>query len=328
MKRTRAVRVLMASISFSVAPSAMADGTDSAAAELMFQQGRDLLRAGRIAEACPKLAESQRLDPASGTLMALALCHEAEGKLASAWAEFVDVEARSRNDNRADRAQVAHEHAEKIHPRLSTLEIRVPASVAALPGLEVRRNGVLLGPSAWNTSLPIDGGAHVVEVTAPGKLPWKGTAQVAPESASALVSVPELQSAPAAKVLSSESADAARVRPWGTLEWTGVGVASAGVVALGVGGAFLANALSKKSASEADCSGNLCGPDGYADRSSAVTSGNVATVLGVTGGVLLAGGATLFIYGRTRHPGETAADSAVNVGVGPSNLSASFSTHF
>jgi len=66
----------------------------AAAAEALFQEGRALLMAGKAEQACPKLEDSQRLDPATGTLMALALCHEQEGKLASAWAAFADVEGR------------------------------------------------------------------------------------------------------------------------------------------------------------------------------------------------------------------------------------------
>src|SRR5262245_18728599 len=63
--------------------SARAD--DSAAAQALFDQGRKLMESERWAEACPKLEESQRLDPAGGTLLHLALCREHEGRIATAW---------------------------------------------------------------------------------------------------------------------------------------------------------------------------------------------------------------------------------------------------
>src|SRR5262245_53123818 len=64
-----------------------------AVAEALFRQGKDLLAAGKTSEACPKLAESQRIDPAGGTLIALALCYEADGKTASAWVVFGEAQA-------------------------------------------------------------------------------------------------------------------------------------------------------------------------------------------------------------------------------------------
>src|SRR6478609_11120287 len=109
--------------------AARAQAADTVTAEALFEQGKQLLRAGNVAAACPKLAESQRIDPSTGTLLALAMCHEAEGKLASAWAEFVTVEARAGTDGRHDREQAARERARALKPRLSTLEIRVSAGV-------------------------------------------------------------------------------------------------------------------------------------------------------------------------------------------------------
>src|SRR5262245_5300846 len=59
---------------------------DPAAAEARFREARALLQENRVSEACAKFAESNRLDPSSGTLLNLANCHKTEGKLATAWA--------------------------------------------------------------------------------------------------------------------------------------------------------------------------------------------------------------------------------------------------
>jgi len=309
--------------------TAFAQSADTATAEELFEQGKQLLRAGNAAAACPKLAESQRIDPSTGTLLALAMCHEAEGKLASAWAGFVSVEARARNEGRADREQAAHGRAQALRPRLSTLEVRVPAAVAALDGVEVHRDGTVLGHGAWNVVVPIDGGEHVVEVSAPGKTTWRGKVAVKAESDAAVLEVPPLAAAPAGTAPAApDSKPAGR---WGTLEWAGVGVTGAGLVGLGVGGYFLSSALGKKSDSSKDCEGNLCGPDGTAARRSAVSNGNKATIFAVAGGVLAAGGATLFVVGRlrARHAeSPVAAGGQLSFSAGPAGIGADYSLRF
>ncbi len=307
--------------------AAFAQGADAATAEALFEQGKQLLRAGNAAAACPKLAESQRIDPSTGTLLALAMCHEADGKLASAWAEFITVEARARDEGRLDREQAAHERARALKPRLSTLEIRVPAEVAALPGLEVRRDGTVQGGGAWNVVVPVDGGEHVIEVSAPGKAPWRGAASVKTEADAAVLLVPPL----AASKASPTQAAPADAKRWSGLEWTGVGLAGAGVVGLGIGGYFLGSALGNKSDSSKDCAGNVCGPEGAEARRAAVSDGNRATAFAIAGGVLLAGGATFFVVGRLRAGhAESAEQSPAKLGfsVGPAGFSAQYSTRF
>src|SRR4051794_963949 len=110
-----------AALAAGVATAALACGTparaqqnDVAAAEALFRQAKALFAAGDYAAACPKFAESQRIDRATGTLLALAACHELQGKTATAWAEFGEVEAASHREGRADRERAAHEHAMRL----------------------------------------------------------------------------------------------------------------------------------------------------------------------------------------------------------------------
>src|SRR3954469_3989630 len=99
----------------------VAHATDPATAQALFDQGRKLMGQERWAEACPKLEESQRLDPAGGTLLHLALCREHEGRIATAWALYQDAALQAKRDNRKDRAKIAQDRVDALSSRLPRL---------------------------------------------------------------------------------------------------------------------------------------------------------------------------------------------------------------
>jgi hypothetical protein len=170
---------------------------DVALAEALFQEGKGLLEKGDTASACPKLAESLRLDEATGTLFALAMCHESEGRLASAWAEYAEVVARAQTEGRKDREQAARRSVRALEPRLSTLTIEVPPAAAAVDRLRVERDGTWLTAPTWSAAAPVDPGPHVVTASAPGRRSWSTTLQIGAAADRTTVTVPVLEREPA-----------------------------------------------------------------------------------------------------------------------------------
>jgi len=148
-------------------------------AETLFVAARGLMAAGRYAEACAKLAESQRLDPASGTLLNLAVCHEHEGKLTSAWGEFRQAQHEAHRAGRADREALARTHAAALEPELPFLAFDV-REAASVPGLTVVRNGVAVSAAAGSTELPVDPGRVSIVASAPGYQPQSKEVVIAP----------------------------------------------------------------------------------------------------------------------------------------------------
>ena len=122
--------------------------TDNRAlAEVLFFTARGMMEAQRYPEACQKLAESYRLDPAAGTLLNLAVCHEKQGRIASAWGEFTQSANDAKHAGRADREELAREHAAALEPDLPMMTIEVPKAIK-VADLELLRNGVTLSSAA------------------------------------------------------------------------------------------------------------------------------------------------------------------------------------
>ena len=278
--------------------SARADATlaDKAAAQTLFDEGRKLMAAGKLTEACPKLAESQKLDPGVGTQFHLADCYERTGQTASAWAGFLDAASAARSMGQADREKVAKERAAALAPRLSKLTIT--SSVVSLAGLEIKRDGAAVGRALWGTAVPVDPGSHMIEATAPGKKAWRSTVKVEGDNASVIVAVPALEDAPVETQATPSLGASTDLPPEGKTRRTiALVVGGVGVVGLGIGTAFALQAKAKYDDSLPSCptDKNICSAQGVSLRDDARTAGNVATVAIGAGAAALVAGAILFL---------------------------------
>jgi len=184
--------VALAAVLSSGRAAAQSSSKDAAMAETLFEEAKKLMGTSDYVDACPKLAESYRLDPGTGTLTALALCHEQLGHTATAWAEFIDVATESQRAGRPDREKFARKHLAALEPHLSRLTITVAPETAGLPDVQIHRDRVVVGSAAWGVSAPVDPGEHIVEATAPGHLSWSTRVRIARDGDKQSVAVPPL----------------------------------------------------------------------------------------------------------------------------------------
>jgi len=252
--------------------------------EAKFYEGRALLKEGRLSDACAKLAESQRLEPASGTMALLGLCHERQGKTATAWREYLSALELARAEGQTDREELLRSETERLRHALSTLRIDVAAPAPS--GLVVLRNGETVSEAEWGTRVPVDPGTVTVEARAPGHASWRETVDVGDHGAAESIRVPDL--------------DPTTKQPMPLWPW-GVAALGVGAVAVGVGSYFGARAISLNDDSDVYCDAdNRCNAEGFElrnDARSAATGANVAFAIGA---VSVAVGVVLLIVDGLR----------------------------
>jgi hypothetical protein len=272
-----------------------------AIAQKLYDDAMKLMSEKKYAEACPKLAESNRLDTGMGTRFHLGDCYENVGRLASAWALFVDIADEAKRSGQSGRESVARERAKQLEPRLPKITLQVPSSVANLAGVEVRDNDHLVNRPLWGQPLPMDPGKHSITVTAPGRRTWEKKLELH-EGAAETVAVGDL--APLdAPGLSSRQIGA-------------ITLGSAGIASIVVGSVFGLRARSKwrDDVVAKSCYGGLVTQCDLADaqmrfdQSGAQTDANISTVTFVAGGVALAGAAVFALWPKEKRP-EGAAKS-------------------
>jgi serine/threonine-protein kinase len=309
-----------------VIAAAPARADDRAAAQVLFEQGRDLVKKGAFREACPKFAESLKLDRGIGTMLWLADCQQNIGQTASAWATFKEAAAAAALSGDS-REKVARDRANNLAPKLSRLTINVPSPAAA--SLEVKLDGVVTGPAEWGVPVPVDPGTHAIEARSPGRVAWSKSVTVADGAQTVVVDIPSLAvepewqkpapeptpppvaPPPRPPPVTPEPVDPHRGR---TQRILGVGLGALGVVGLGVGAFFSFHAKSTYDASNGNghCNANnQCDQVGTTDRNDAKSQATVATIVLGAGLVALAGGIVLYLTAPKSAPAAFRSDALI-----------------
>ncbi|MBE7480144.1 MAG: hypothetical protein HS104_09185 [Polyangiaceae bacterium] len=144
---------------------AVAQSADAGRADALFREGRALMKKNDFEPACQKFSESQRLDPAAGTLVNLSECMEERGRLADAIRALRDA---------LTLLKAGDDRIPKVRQQIATLSGRVPRLILRVPpdsltGTKVFVDGVEYDAESLGASIEVNPGEHVVELAVPGK---------------------------------------------------------------------------------------------------------------------------------------------------------------
>jgi hypothetical protein len=285
--------------------TAQADANARALAVQLFDEAEALFSKGKVADACPKYAESYRLDPQIGVLVYLAECYEKNGQLASAWGSFREAEemARRRGDPRADNAR---KQAAALEPRLSFLVVTVPKS-SRVPGLEVLRGGAPIPEVVWGSRAALDPGRYRIEARAPGYRAWQTEIVVEEGGEPAALEVPPLVAEPKLRKSAAAGGSTEAGSGASSQRIAAIAVGGLGLVGVGVGGFFGLSAQSALSDSEPLCNdANYCTSRGDELRTSAKSKALVSTIATSVGAGALVTAAVLWFTAPTAQEARAA----------------------
>lgn len=304
-----------ASASSARAPGAPPSKEDVRRADELFAVGNRFMAASNYAEACPAYEQSFKLDPSVNTAINLAECHEALGRTATAYLDWLEAARLAQAKKKADKLKKANDRAKALVDKLSTLKVTLANRLSADPTRVVLVDDEVVDASWTTTPHAVDPGTHYVEVRAEGKLAFRTKVLVAPESDQQNVTVPELSPTTPAVASASASVSVAssttapptpttkppstagpRPDEGGSSQLAGWSFVITGAVfALGAGGTFLAS-RSAYSDWTHSCDVGPCDADAKArtQRWSAFTWGSIGLSVAAlgTGVVLLSTGGT------------------------------------
>jgi hypothetical protein len=288
-------------------PVALADEN---AAETLFQEGLAAMTRKDFNVACEAFTKSNKADPSPGTQINLAICYEKQKKWASAWTWYRSAAGLAQQRQQGAREQSANEAANRIKPSLHYVIVNVKDAPA---DMVVKRDGseVVTQLAGAAVPLPIDPGDHLFEVSATGKKTATktltcadntntDTVEIALENAPVEATPPTGPNGPTSYPVTVQGNDGSSQRTVGFI------VGGAGILAgiAGVGVYILAsNEASQRDAQRKIAADTSKTGNERAAATSSVNSHNsaanndqlIAIILGISAGVMIAGGVVLYL---------------------------------
>jgi hypothetical protein len=291
VRSTKRALLVLAVIGASAGMSSSLLAADRTTAQELFDEGKALMASGKVADACLKFDAAAQLSPTPGVRLNLADCWAKLGRAASALSKYDEALGLAERAGDGPAADLARERRAALLPRVAYLAVVVPEG-AALPGLEISRDGEKIAEGKWATPMPVDPGEHEIVATAPGRRRWTTKETVTDAGGTLRVTLP---------VLAEEVSVAAQGEAHGQARIGNqriVALASGGLGVLGVvaGTAFGVDAMEKKSDYKAHVGSNGQCVDAACQTLShdAFVAGTWSTISFVASGALLATGAVLW----------------------------------
>ncbi len=267
---------------------------DEVRAEALFRDGMQKFDTGQVAAGCAAFTESLRLDPKLGTLLNLALCHEKQGKIATAWLEYNTGAAWATQNGQKDRREFANGHALTLEGQLSRMLLQLPPA-RELSSVEI--DGEPLPEPRWYLPLYLDPGEHAIAVSAPGKQRRTVKVVVPREPSAQLIPIPTLQDAPLSELPSQKARAPVTDAPaaGATQRTVGLVVGGVGIAGIAAGVVFGVLTLQKRDDQSTHCAGSACDATGAQAHDDAQKYGLVSTIGFGAGAAMVLTGAILYL---------------------------------
>jgi hypothetical protein len=316
-----------------------ATGQENAVVESLLSNGKKQVAAGDLEAGCRSFEQAIQAQqkanlPKHPRLhINLANCREQQGRLASAWAEYIEAQRLSRTLLEQDasekkRLEYIDKKLKKLEPRLSFLLVVMEKKI---PELEVTRNGVAIPEEV---KIPVDPGEYLLVAKAPGYQPWSSKISFKKEGSTETIKIPPLVKEPTAAASANPPAASASAPPPPQASasapasapasgvTTGVGVSTeppllasgstratagwivggAGLLVSGIGLFLGSRAISTYQEAKTLCpERKLCSPEAMELRKRADSQANVANLV-VGGGLVALGVGTYLLLTSSSAP--------------------------